>query len=38
MFWKGIVDGGLLLVLILKKKTIESKNYDVFPVKQSVLV
>jgi len=33
MFWKYIVDEGLLLVLILKKKTIESKNYDVFPVK-----
>jgi len=37
MFWKDIVDEGLLLVLILKKKTIECKNYDIFPVKHKCI-
>jgi hypothetical protein len=38
MFWKDIVDEGLLLVLKLKKKkTIESKNYDILPVKHKCI-
>jgi hypothetical protein len=38
MFWKDIVDEGLLLVLkFKKKKTIEIKNYDILPRKHKCI-
>jgi len=37
IFWKDIVDEGLLLVLILKKSTMESTNYDVLSVQHKCI-